>query len=48
MLNYDRIHVSEGIYINKTSKSKECEICHYCYFLDEGFKFQHGRIRWVS
>ena len=29
MLYYDRIDVSEGIDINKTSASKECVICHY-------------------
>ena len=40
MLYYDRINVSEGIDINKASKSKECEICHYWYFLNKGFKFQ--------
>ena len=40
MLYYDRIHVSEGIDINKTSASKECDICHYWYFLNKGFKFQ--------
>ena len=28
MLYYDRIDVSEGIDINKTSASKECDICH--------------------
>ena len=33
MLYYDRIEPSEGIYVNKTSKSKECNICHYLYFL---------------
>ena len=37
---YDRIDVSEGIDINKTSASKECDIWHYCYFLDKGFKLQ--------
>ena len=26
MLQYNRIHVSEGIDINKTSASKECDI----------------------
>ena len=40
MLYYDRINVSEEIDANKTSKSKECDVCHYCYFLDKGFKFQ--------
>ena len=24
----------------KTSKSKECDICHYWYFSNKGFKFQ--------
>ena len=32
MLYYNRINVSEGIDINKTSASKECDICHYWYF----------------
>ena len=29
MLEYDRINISEGIDINKTNASKECNICHY-------------------
>ena len=29
MLYYDRIDVSERIDVNKTSKSKECDICYY-------------------
>ena len=29
MLYYDRISVSEGTDVNKTSKSKKCNICHY-------------------
>ena len=29
MLDYDRIDVPEGIDVNKTSGSKECDICHY-------------------
>ena len=29
MLYYDRIEVSEVIDVNKTSASKECDICHY-------------------
>ena len=28
MLYYDRIEVSEGIDFNKTSASKECDVCH--------------------
>ena len=37
MLEYDIIDVSEGIYINKTNASKECDIFHYWYFLDKNF-----------
>ena len=40
MLYYDRIDVSEGIDVNKTSESKECDICHHSYFLNYSFKFQ--------
>ena len=29
MLHGDRIDVSEEIDVNKTTKSKECDICHY-------------------
>ena len=29
---------SEGIDVNKTNASKECNICHYWYFKDIGFK----------
>ena len=34
MLENDRIDISEGIDTDKTSASKECNICHYWYFLD--------------
>ena len=40
MLYYDRIDVSEGTDVNKTSASKECDVCHYWYFLNYSFKFQ--------
>ena len=40
MLRYDRIDVSEGIDVNKTSSSKECDICHYWCFLNYSFKVQ--------
>ena len=40
MLYYDRIDVSEGIDVKKTSVSKEWDICHYWYFLNYSFKFQ--------
>ena len=36
MLYFDRIN-SEGIDVNKTSASKECDICHYWYFLNKDF-----------
>ena len=39
MLEYDRIDISEGIDTNKTSASKECNICHYWYFLDKNFNY---------
>ena len=29
MLYFDRIDVSEEIDVNKTSASKECDVCHY-------------------
>ena len=35
MLEYDRIDLSEEIDINKTNAPKECDICHYWYFLDK-------------
>ena len=28
MLEYNKIDISEGIDVNKTSLSKECDICH--------------------
>ena len=40
MLYYDGIEVSERIDVNKTSLSKECDVCHYWYFLNYSFKFQ--------
>ena len=40
MLEYDRIDISEGIDVNKTHLLKECDICHYWYFKDNGFKFE--------
>ena len=38
MLEYDRIDISEGIDVNKTSASKECDICHFWYFKDICFR----------
>ena len=40
MLEYDRIDISEGIDIYKTGASRECDICHYWYFKDIGFKYE--------
>ena len=40
MLYYVRIDAFEGIDINKTSASKECDIWHYWYFLIKRLKFQ--------
>ena len=40
MIYYDRNDVSEGIDVNKTSKSKESDIRHYWHFLNKGFRFQ--------
>ena len=40
VLEYDRINISEGIDMNKTSSSKECDICHCWYFLDKNFNYE--------
>ena len=40
MIQYNKINVSEVIDANKTSASKECELCHYWLFKDFGFKFE--------
>ena len=41
MLEYKRIHVLEGIYVNRMSnRSKECDFCHYWYFLDKNFNYE--------
>ena len=40
MLEYDRIDLSEGIDVNKTSNSRECSFCHYHYFLDINFIYR--------
>ena len=40
MLYFDRINVSKGIYVNKASAPKECDISHYWYFLNYSFTFQ--------
>ena len=40
MLQYQKIDVSDGVDIGKTGASKECELCHYWFFKDIGFKFE--------
>ena len=40
MLYFDSIGVFEGIEFNKTSASRDYDICHYWYFLNYSFKFQ--------
>ena len=40
MLKYDRIDISEAIDVNKTSSSRECDVCHYWYFKDICFKYE--------
>ena len=40
MLEYGRIDIFEGIDINKTNASKECDICNYWYFLNKKFKYE--------
>ena len=40
MLEYNRIDISERIDVNKTNLSKECDIFHYWYFKDSGFKYE--------
>ena len=39
-IEYERIDISEGIDVNKTNLSKECDIFHYWYFKDIGFKHE--------
>ena len=34
MRNNGRIYISEGICVNEASTSKECDVCHYWYFLN--------------
>ena len=40
MPEYKRIDISEEIDVNKTNLSRECDICHYWYFNDIGFKYE--------
>ena len=38
--NTKKIDISEGIYTNKTSASRNCMLCHYWYFKVVGFQFK--------
>ena len=40
ILYCNRIGISLGIDTSKTTTSKDCDICQYWYFLNEGVKFQ--------
>ena len=40
ILYYNRIGISQGIDTDKTSRSKDCDICQYWYFLNKGVKLQ--------
>ena len=40
MIEYKRIDISEGIDVNKTDLSNECDIFHYWYLKNTGFKYQ--------
>ena len=40
MLEYERIHVLEGIDVNKSNKSKEYDLCHNWYFIDKNFDYE--------
>ena len=39
MLHYKRIDLSKGIDLAKSKRSKQCMICHLCFF-NNGFKFR--------
>ena len=40
MIEYEGIDIPEGIDVNKTNLSKECDICLYWYSKDIGFKYE--------
>ena len=42
MLQYQKVGVLEETDVNKTSASKERELCHYWFFKDIGFKFEEN------
>ena len=40
ILEYDITDISEGIDVNKTNPSNKCDIFHYWYFKDIGFRYE--------
>ena len=40
MLEYEKINVFERIDANESHKSKECDICHYWYLLDNNCNYE--------
>ena len=38
--DYAITDISEGIEVNKTNHSNECNICHFWYFRDISFKYE--------
>ena len=47
MQKYEKIDASEGIDVNKTSASKECELCRYCFFKDVNLNLKGMFVRSV-
>ena len=45
MLYLDRIDISEGTDVNKTSESKKCDACHCWHFLN---KVSTRCLHWMS
>ena len=39
MLKYYKIDITEGIYLNKANKSRECMFCHYWCYLNKNFTY---------
>ena len=39
MLEYEKIDISEGIDVNKSSTSWKCNLCHFWYFTDKNFNY---------
>ena len=40
MVEYNSVDISARIDVNKTNLSKKCNICHYWYFKNIGFKYE--------